>query len=677
MKHLDFQTKIGILDPEGKELNPLTNEPYTQIYKDLAKIWSKFPGYSKAEDALKAIAEYQLIFIRSPTGGGKTALVPKFVLHFLNYQGKIAISLPKRIVTLSAAMFAAQTLDVLLGGHVGYVYKGSPKEMRRPENKLVYMTDGTLIMQFVKDPLLTEYNVIIIDEAHERKTQIDLLLLFLKKLLESGKRPDLKVIIMSATIDAKKYQDYFKGIPSTIVNISGKTNYEIEVHFLEKPAESYLIEGSNLIENLLKLDIKKDILFFITTSNEALQLCKPIRKNHPRIYCIEVYSDMPKEYKIYAESRDAYLDLGNYDLKLVMATNVAESSVTIDGLKYVIDSTYELFSYFDPESMGHILEKRLITKAQALQRRGRVGRTEPGICYHLLTEKEFNALNDYPTPDILKHDITTELLKIIQFTESKTYQEGYQYLTELMDVPSKPYIEMANDLYQLYQIIEPDGKFSKIGSTISKFSSLPINQSLFLAYAYELHCAKEASIIIAMIEILNGKLSNLFLKADTMCESDCFRPSAKNLIKKLVKKKGDHFTFLNIYQTYQQITDKIAWARKYGIRLDILKRTTEKFKYYYYRIINISKIPPERIKGSSRDSYIKNNLLEALKKSHQHLIAKKLIPVYPKKKHQAQIQKESSVYYYYDRKALSKKNFIYDELISINNSWEFSIVTLL
>lgn len=676
-KNLTFDDKIGILDPLGEELNPLTNQPYSDEYKKLGEFWSKLPAYEKAEEILNMINKFQLIFVLSGTGSGKTVIIPKLALHYTNYQGKIGMTLPKRVVTLSATTFAAKTLDVELGKQIGYRYKGSPKEMAN-DNEVLYMTDGTLIMKFVKDPLLTEFKVIIIDEAHERSVRIDLLLLFLRNLLISGKRPDLRVIIMSATINIEKYQNYFSEIFSYTINISGQPNYPITVNFLNEPTNSYLDTGKGIIERLVNGAITQDILFFITTSNEALQVCREIRPKYPRVYCIEVYADMDKNLKIYAETRDKFLELGNYNQKLVMATNVAESSLTIDGLKYVIDSGYELYSYYDPSVYGGVLEKRLISKAQALQRRGRVGRTEPGIAYHLLTETQFNLLREYPMPDILRQDITIDLIKIIEITNGKTWEEGVTMLGELMDPPKEEYIESAKRLYDMYQIIDNNGHLTKIGEAITQFSTLSLNRTLFLIYAFKLQCAKEASIILGMAEALNGKLTNLFYKSDSICESNCEKPASKLLMKKLVQKKGDHFTYLKIYQEYKEHknqTDRDMWIRKYGIRRDVFNTADRLSRTYFGKIFKLLKPQTEAARISSID--IKKNLSQALKLSHQHLTAKNLKPTNSIKEVEGQINKDSSVYYFYKRKDLANKKFIYDELNNINGNWEFNIVTII
>ena len=442
-----------------------------------------------------------------------------------------------------------------------------------------------------------------------------------------------------------------------------------------------------IIDQVANAKIKKDLLFFITTGNEAGQLCKAIRPAHPKVFCIEVFADMPKDQKIYAESRDKFLELGNYDQKLIMATNVAESSLTIDGLKYVVDSGYELYSYFDPETTGNILEKRLITQAQALQRRGRVGRTEPGICYHLMTEEQFNQLVPYPTPDILRQDITLEMVKIMMLSQSKKLSEAMEALDELMDRPMREYTDYAISLIKNYNLIDNNEVLTKMGRDISNFSSLELNQSLFLLYSYQLHCAKEASIIMAMEEVLHGKLSNLFfknVKATTLvtdCDTQgngCLDVLPKDLIKKLIggtlEKKSDHFTFLHIYQCFMEATDQRKWANKFNIKMDLLNVVSGLSKQYFYRVHSTSRAPQlDRVKDVDNNKRV----LEALKLSHRHMTAKNLKPIFSSKPMSGSINRESVVYYHYKKNDLMKKSFIYGKYTSINGTWDYSMVTLI
>lgn len=666
----------GIFDIKGVNLNPLNNESYSDTYKILAKKWSQYPAYEKSQEILHSIKDYQLTFIISGTGSGKTVLVPKFALHYLDYQGKIIVTLPKKKATVSAAAFSAKTLDVQLGKEIGYQYKNSPPNMINESNKIIYMTDGLLMVRFLRDPLLSNFRIIIIDEVHERNVRIDLLLLFLKNLLESGKRPDLRVIIMSATIDVDKYKVYFSSINNNAIHISGQPNYPIEVIFLDEPIKSYLQYGYKLIDKLIKDQdkdkIKDAILFFIVTSNEAFNLCYKIRQDHKQIYCIELYADIPDNLKIYAEDKDKFLELGNYDQKVIMATNVAESSITIDGLKYVIDSSYELYTYFSPDYYGKIFVKKLITKAQALQRRGRVGRTEPGVCYHLITKLQYNMLEDYPTPDILRQDITGPLLSIIMLTNEKTFQSGQSMLSRLMDVPREDYITCAYKLYTTYDLIDDADKITDLGIMVSKLNSLELNKALFLLYSYQLHCAKEASIILAMIDVLKGNLENLFYKTDVVCDAKCTEKSLK-LIKQLLDPTGDQLTFLNIFETYKKIPETKAWIKKYNIRLEKLQAAEKVADHYYHHIINIHKNASQnRIENVEK----KNNIIKALTSSHKHLTAEKMKSTFNKSA-TGKISKESVIYYLYDIKNLTNRKFIYDELVNINSTWEFHTITLI
>ena len=160
-------------------------------------------------------------------------------------------------------------------------------------------------------------------------------------------------------------------------------------------------------------------MFFVTSSNEAFDLCKQLNNElenidiENNIYCIEVYAGMNKNKQIIAQDKDLFKKEGNYKRKIVITTNVAESSLTIEGIKFVIESGYELLGQFDPDLMGHRLEKGIISHAQAKQRMGRSGRTEPGVCYHLYTEDFFNRMKKFPEPDIRKQDITDECLKLL------------------------------------------------------------------------------------------------------------------------------------------------------------------------------------------------------------------------------------------------------------------------
>jgi len=220
---------IGILDPSGKNSNPLNNKEYSDKYKSLAKIWSKFPAYDDAKNIIEIIKNNQVVLVTSGTGSGKTVLIPKYVLHQTDYKGHIMISLPKQIIAHSAAEYAALTLDVELGEQIGYKYKGSDTKYSGNNPNLLYATDGTIVARLLNDPILTGIDAVIIDEAHERKVQIDFMLFLLKNVLKE--RKDFKLIIMSATVNSDIFKSYFAEYKFEQIDVGSKTNYEIKSIF--------------------------------------------------------------------------------------------------------------------------------------------------------------------------------------------------------------------------------------------------------------------------------------------------------------------------------------------------------------------------------------------------------------------------------------------------------------
>ena len=242
---------VGILDPLGKKDNPLTNKPYENLYKEekqfefppgskkmhdytyknISKIWTNLIVYKKRLEMIKTIKNCQVSLIKAGTGVGKTVLLPKFALHAGNYKDKVICCIPKKIITLETADFAAKCLDVKLGAEVGYYYKGD----RNVSDKtvLTFTTIGSLFSRITgDDPLLKDYKIVIIDEAHERSIQTDFTLLLIKEILE--KRKDLKLVIMSATIDLNKFRNFFKKFKFGEVDAGSETTYKITSYFAKE-----------------------------------------------------------------------------------------------------------------------------------------------------------------------------------------------------------------------------------------------------------------------------------------------------------------------------------------------------------------------------------------------------------------------------------------------------------
>jgi HrpA-like RNA helicase len=589
-----YMEKKGILDPEGNNLNPLTDKEYTQKYLDLAKIWSKFPAYNKANDIIDSITNNQVILVVSGTGSGKTVLVPKFALHTLDYKGNIAITLPKQIIAKSAAEFSAATLDVQLGQHVGYQYKGDSK--KSDTTKLLYATDGTIVARLLNDPLLSDFNVVIIDEAHERKVQIDFLLYLLRNTMTV--RKDFKVIIMSATINEEIFVSYFNTFKFTQINIDAETHYPIQSIYLEKPINTqkkeYLDKGLNIIMDILKNDNNdgSDILFFITSINEAKDMCQKLCYNikdsnvkiqSDTVFCVEVYSGVNPKQQQLAQDKDLFKNNTKYKNKVVVATNVAESSLTIDGIKYVIDSGLEFKNYYDPKTKADRLDKSTITKAQVKQRKGRSGRTKPGICYHLYTEEEYNNMKEYPEPDIRISDISSECLKLLSLDMIKNTDDLIGTLTKLIEPPKEIYIRDGITKLKRLNLLK-DHQLSDLGRLVSKLSSLLPEEAISILLSMQLKCSHEVVQILAMSAACKDNIDELFITPNSIIKNNPDAESMKiKLEKKFLKIKksfysqyGDHLSLLNIYtrfrEVYKKDNDKKTneWCYKYFLRKNVL-----------------------------------------------------------------------------------------------------------
>ena len=444
---------IGILDPEGLHNNPFTNEPYQNLYDDPTKeptktngtykqfgdFWSKLPMYEKREEAINLIYDNSVVLIVSGTGSGKTVLAPKFALHCMNYQGRIAITNPKKIPTKENAEFSAQHMDVKVGTYIGMKYRDYEKGAYSTDCRLIYCTDG-LILQFLQtDPLLMDLDMVIIDEAHERNVNIDLLLLLLKQLVL--KRPSFKLIIMSATINTQIFVDYFptSQYKFAMLDAGKKPNFPIKTIYLNKPINKYDANGNIIDDNYFDVAVDKvvsllketddgDILVFFPKKGDTTDGCSQLsmkldklnRELGKKIYSASLTSATSKksrdghnEQKMIINAQK-YKQNGRFSRKVVFATEVAESSVTIDGLLYVIDTgLVNKMMYYSDKNMES-LEMKFVSKASHKQRMGRTGRTAPGTCFCLFTEEEYNKkFPEYTQSPIMNTDLSKYLMTFL------------------------------------------------------------------------------------------------------------------------------------------------------------------------------------------------------------------------------------------------------------------------
>ena len=610
--------QIGILDPEGKHNNPLTGAPYQNLYtnipekntpgtyKDFAEIWSNFPVYKKSEGIIKDIYQNRVLILTAGTGSGKTVLVPKFSLHVLGYQGKVVVTNPKKIPTRSAAEYAAKTLDVEVGKQIGYAFRGAPRESRSEENKILYCTDGILVARLSgNDPNLEEFDIVVVDEAHERNVQIDLLLAQLKSLML--RRDDLRLIIMSATIDPTVFINYFttdKFKPKWIEPYSGTSNLPIkEIFYPKNPINQFdkngiFIDGQFvskavevIVKEIIKPGKKGDILVFFTGKGEGEDACKELQKSleglNVKPLCILLHGQSSREDERWATSLD-YLDGntipgGPYDRRIVMATEAVESSITFAGsMDWVIDAGLAKMDTFYPAKRMSALEQKYISKASHKQRRGRTGRVAPGTCYNLFTETEYKKFKDFTDPPILVSDVTDSVLAFmsskyishveIPFKYSKEHEilkvEDISLNQLLGGMITPPTVEAISvSLRVLYALGAIDftankGTLTDLGKAMAKFRGLHPEMSKAIIKAYGYKVRDDVIAIAAMVESAENRIEKIFDKFFSKKDkkSNSYQREHRTYLKKQqqwVSAYGDHLSILNVYQAFKDLETEL------------------------------------------------------------------------------------------------------------------------
>jgi pre-mRNA-splicing factor ATP-dependent RNA helicase DHX15/PRP43 len=410
------------------------------------------------------------------------------------------MTLPKKIITLSAASFGAKTLDVELGEHVGYAFRGD--SMRSEKTNLLYCTDGSIVAMIKKDSTLKEIDILIIDEAHERKVQIDLLLYLIKNAIKMRKEQNikpLKLVIMSATINESIFREYYKEFSYDYLFLSGTPNYPIESIYLEAPLniknKQYLEEGKNTILNIIKkIKDKKnpegDILFFVCTVSECEEMTLKISELVKDAFVMALYSGFNSELEPYLSEPLKYKELNkNYKRRIFISTNVAESSLTINGIVYVIDAGLELTVKYDPIKKINVMNKNFITKAQISQRKGRAGRTQSGICYHLYTPTEEMTVRDFPEPEILREDMKNICLSLMKLgcqinKKDFTIDETIKMFNDFIEPPLQTFITDGFDFAINNQLIN-DNVLTQKGKLIVE-TRLDIEDALTSLYAWNI-----------------------------------------------------------------------------------------------------------------------------------------------------------------------------------------------
>jgi ATP-dependent helicase HrpA len=487
------------------------------------------PITAHREEILAALARHPAIIVCGATGSGKSTQLPKLCLEAgRGTAGLIGHTQPRRIAARALATRLAEELGTTVGGAVGYQVRFT--DHTGPQGRVKLMTDGILLQELESDPQLRRYDTLIIDEAHERSLNVDLLLGVLKRLLPQ--RPDLRLIVTSATIDPGRLSEFFAGAP--VIEVSGRS-YPVEVRYRplvaedEDAAELSLPEG--IVEAVRELDSRSagaraDILVFLPGEKHIREAAEALSKVRlPDVEVLPLYArlsaaDQGRIFQRHAQRR------------LILATNVAETSLTVPGIRYVIDSGLARISRYSPRGKVQRLHVERISRASADQRKGRCGREAEGICVRLYSEEDFAAREAFTPPEILRTNLASVILRMAALGLGDP--ESFPFL----DPPDTRLINDGVRLLEELQAMSGDRRVTRLGRQIA---ALPVDPRLgrMLLAASRQRCLAEMLVIASFLETQDPRER----PADVAQQAD-----AKHAL--FADARSDFVTVLNLWRAF-------------------------------------------------------------------------------------------------------------------------------
>ncbi|KFA45814.1 hypothetical protein S40293_08975 [Stachybotrys chartarum IBT 40293] len=512
------------------------------------------PVFAFRDQLIKAVQEHPILIVVGETGSGKTTQITQYLAEAgFTDRGIIGCTQPRRVAAISVAKRVADEVGCTLGQEVGYSIRF--EDCTSTATRIKYMTDGMLQREILLDPDLMRYSVIMLDEAHERTLATDVLFSLLKKTLK--RRPTLKIIVTSATLNADKFSSYFNDAP--IFTIPGRT-FPVEILYSREPEPDYLDAALVTILQIHLTEPAGDVLLFLTGQEEIDTCCevlyerlKALGPNVPQLLILPVYSALPAEMQ-----SSIFEPAPAGGRKVVIATNIAETSITIDGISYVVDPGFVKQKAYDPKLGMDSLVVIPISQAQANQRSGRAGRTGPGKCFRLYTEAAYQSeMLPSPIPEIQRQNLSTTILSL------KAMRINDLLHFDFMDPPATN--TMLTALEELYALgaLDDEGFLTRLGR---KMADLPMEPPLakVLVTACELGCSDEMLSIVAMLSLLT-----IF-----------YRPKEKQTQADQKKAKfhdpsSDHLTLLNVYNAWKLSGYSTPWCFENFIQVRSMKRAQD------------------------------------------------------------------------------------------------------
>eukprot|EP00435_Cladocopium_sp_Y103_P075320 s107_g56.t1 len=542
--------------PEWKKLYIGKSVSYGQkSVKPIKEQRESLPIFKLRNELLQAIHDNQVLIVIGETGSGKTTQITQYMAEAgYTSRGMIGCTQPRRVAAMSVAKRVSEEYGCRLGQEVGYAIRF--EDQTGPDTLIKYMTDGMLLREILSDDEVSKYAVIMLDEAHERTISTDVLFGLLKAAVK--KRKELKLIVTSATLDAEKFSTYF--FNSHIFTIPGRT-FPVEIMYSKDPEQDYVEAALMTVLQIHLTEPSGDILVFLTGQEEIDTACQVLHErmqkleamSPPPLIILPVYSALPSEMQtmIFEPPPPGCR-------KCIVATNIAEASLTIDGIFFVVDPGMAKVKMYNSKTGMDSLLITPVSQANARQRSGRAGRTGPGKCYRLYTELAYrNEMLPTAVPEIQRTNLsnTVLLLKAMGIQDMLSF--------DFMDSP--PVETLINALESLWTLgsLDDEGMLTDLGRKMAEFPMEPALSKMLLT-SVDLRCSDEIMTIVAMLSV-----QNVF-----------YRPKDKQALADQKKSKfhqpeGDHCTLLEVYKTWAHNRFSNPWCYENFIQARALRRSQD------------------------------------------------------------------------------------------------------
>jgi ATP-dependent helicase HrpA len=440
------------------------------------------PVYEQKQKIISALKEHQVVVVESPTGSGKTTQIPQILFHeWCNGKGVVGVTQPRRIAAVSVTDYIARQLGRQIPDTVGYKMRFEDK------------TDGTLLQEIKNDYDLSQYSVIMVDEAHERSLNIDFILGLLKNILE--RRSDFRVVISSATINPESFSVYFDDCP--VVKIDTFI-HPVEIHYdppeSENNYDALLQKIKETVSRYIENTAQGDILVFLS-GEKVIKDCISMLSMLPyqeRLILLPLYARLSSQ-----EQERVFLTYPG-KRKIIVATNIAETSVTIDGITAVIDSGLVKINYYNPKTFTSSLIETVISKASAQQRKGRAGRTQPGVCYRLYSKRDYEHRSLYTMEEIFRTDLSEVVMRMAEIG-IKDF-ENFEFISP----PGRPGIVSAVETLYLLDALNNERELTEIGRMMARFPMLPRHSRIIVEAIYRYPSVLEEVLIASSFLTTNS-----------------------------------------------------------------------------------------------------------------------------------------------------------------------------